>query len=201
MARDYAKTHARDTWHFESASHHSRTKNNTPGWVWLLVGLLTGIMVAVLLPYKDRLLGIPTVASAPSPETSSSVTTTETEAETPAEVQFDFYTLLPSMEVAPEPAATDKSAAAANAKDLAFIVQVGAFRNFAQADNLKANLSLLGLDTPHIQTVTLANNDIWYRVYLGPFVKEKDAKAQLEALSEQNIVDAAVLKVKLEKKT
>ncbi len=201
MARDYAKTHARDTWHFDSNTRSQRTKNSIPGWVWLLVGLLTGAAVVVLLPYKDRLLASQSAQTTAAPETANAVTSVETEAEAPAEVQFDFYTLLPSMEVAPDPVAKDKEAAAASAKDLAFIVQVGAFRNFAQADNLKANLSLLGLDTPHIQTVTLANNDIWYRVYLGPFVKESDAKAQLEALSEQNIVDAAVLKVKLERKT
>ena len=49
-----------------------------------------------------------------------------------------------------------------------FLLQAGAFQNPAEADNVKAKLALLGLES-NIETVDLPDKGTWYRVRLGPY--------------------------------
>jgi len=123
----------------------------------------------------------------------------------PPKPRFDFYTLLPEMEVVvpeeevppppappppprqPEPAAATArvepppAPAAAKAVEQAparpasavpatdsYLLQVGSFRSAEQAERLKAELALLGLQTS-IQKVTIDNRNTFHRVRVGPF--------------------------------
>jgi len=103
----------------------------------------------------------------------------------PAEgTSFDFYKLLPEMQVgkplemAPDSPAPGKTPSKPTPKDIttkpvktpetppanvSYILQAGAFRSHQEADNLRARLTLLGLE-PNIQTV-----DKLHRVRIGPF--------------------------------
>ena len=47
-----------------------------------------------------------------------------------------------------------------------YILQAGSFRQHGQADQLKAQLALKGIQA-NIQTVNI-NNDTWHRVRIGP---------------------------------
>lgn len=49
-----------------------------------------------------------------------------------------------------------------------YLLQVGSFRHFSDADQLKANLALLGIEAS-IQSVELADGETWHRVRIGPF--------------------------------
>jgi len=48
-----------------------------------------------------------------------------------------------------------------------YILQVGSFKDFADADKLKARLALMGVQAK-IETVTIGSRVSWHRVRIGP---------------------------------
>jgi len=128
--------------------------------------------------------------------------------------RFEFYTMLPEMEVAvPEealnrpapkimPGASAQPSAAPAAVASArppgsgdhYLLQVGSFRNRADAERVKANLALLGLRAA-IQTVSIDGTRTWHRVRAGPYTglaALKQARARLR----ENHFQSIVLKVR-----
>lgn len=85
--------------------------------------------------------------------------------------RFDFYTILPELEVAiPEEElieASKKPAPQNTTKSLDYMLQAGSFRNMEQADRLKAKLALQGI-VANIQTVRIRDGETWHRVRVGP---------------------------------
>lgn len=61
------------------------------------------------------------------------------------------------------------------------VLQVGAYRNWKEADRKRAELALLGLEA-NIETARINNQDT-YRVNLGPFKQERDFKNAQQTLS------------------
>ena len=119
----------------------------------------------------------------------------------PAKPKFEFYTLLPEMEVvvpdedlaAPAPAPAESSAAAetptsATDEDDApgdtdpalksghYVLQVASFRSIKDADGLKAQLTLLGFQ-PVVQTVAINSDEKWHRVRIGPYADRDSLEA------------------------
>ena len=168
----------------------------TPGWVWLLIGLLIGLAVAFIVylggfTVSELKNSLPPAQAEKSPPTDVRSVTKPSQpvpaAPTTAKPRFDFYTILPEMEVAvPEHEV--------NGKPGKYLLQAGAFRSFEEADRLKASLVLLGMEAS-IQTVTVNNKDTWYRVHIGPYkslAKVDAARARLK----ENRIETVVLKVK-----
>ena len=116
----------------------------------------------------------------------------------PAKPKFEFYTLLPEMEVvvpdedlaAPGPASAEGSgtaeapASAAAGDDTPgdtdpalksghYILQVASFRRIEDADGLRAQLTLRGFQ-PVVQTVAIDSDEKWHRVRIGPYA-DRDA--------------------------
>lgn len=96
--------------------------------------------------------------------------------------RFDFYTILPELEVViPEHELFGKdsdegksgspdhttSPPTSGDKNIRYMIQAGSFRNLEQADRLKAQLALHGIEAT-IQTVKINDNDTWHRVRVGP---------------------------------
>ncbi|MFO8024721.1 SPOR domain-containing protein [Thiohalophilus sp.] len=95
--------------------------------------------------------------------------------------RFDFYTILPELEVViPEynlfGEKSDKSEQKPDGSDqpvpqteddTRYIIQAGSFRNPEQADRLRAQLALHGIEAS-VQTVKINDNDTWHRVRVGP---------------------------------
>ena len=52
-------------------------------------------------------------------------------------------------------------------KNVRYMIQAGSFRSLEQADRLKAQLALHGIEAT-IQTVKINDNDTWHRVRVGP---------------------------------
>ena len=119
----------------------------------------------------------------------------------PAKPKFEFYTLLPEMEVvipdedlaAPGPAPAESSGTAkaptsAAVEDDAsgetdpalksghYILQVASFRSMKDADGLKAQLTLLGFQ-PVVQTVAINSDEKWHRVRIGPYADRDSLEA------------------------
>jgi cell division protein FtsN len=89
----------------------------------------------------------------------------------------------------PERVATAESGAPARDS---FILQAGAFQNPAEADNLKAKLALLGMES-NIETVALPDKGTWYRVRLGPF-RSLPEVTRVRAQLAQSGIDVALVR-------
>jgi cell division protein FtsN len=162
----------------------------------MLIGLLIGLGVAAVLYLQgaDRSVDLQALFSEPE-------TNTEAPSQTPAPIErerapaadqprFRYYELLPEDEVriprrdreTPPPS---PPVSATPAPEDPVILQTGSFRRFAQADEMKARLSLLGLD-PQVHEVQI-QGETWYRVHLGPFDDENRIRQALERLRSENI--------------
>jgi cell division protein FtsN len=168
---------------------------------WFLTGLLLGLSLSAVVIFKDLLPGradnTQAQATAPAPSSDSALITGEQESG-PAErsSRFDFFTVLPEMEVVvPEQElATEAGSAAAPAPDDRsgnYILQAGSFRNPADADQLKAQLALLGAQS-RIQMVTV-NDVTWHRVRIGPIQGARRVD-ELRRMLLENDIETLVLK-------
>ncbi len=167
-----------------------------PGWIWLLTGLAMGLAVALVVYLNQPRLspGMSQTTPAGSPPPSAAATTKKA----PAERRFDFYTLLPELEVVvPEtrdrrsPPVENSAASAPVATATGpYVLQAGSFRHAQEADSLKANLALLGVQAD-IQTVTV-DDSIWHRVRIGPYADFAELSRVRDQL-ERNQIDAVVL--------
>ncbi len=167
MPRDYAK------------SPRPRERRGLPGWVWMLGGLVIGLFVALLVyldkTHPDREAA--DIAGAVSGffqkkarEVHQTAPAKAKDSSHPGRPRFDFYTILPELEVAiPEEELVEQArhpdkAAAARGN---YILQAGSFRSADQADQLRARLALQGIEA-RIQTVKIKGGETWHRVRVGP---------------------------------
>ena len=177
-----------------------------PGWVWMVTGLFIGLFVAFLVHLKDNYPALSVPASEKVEKKSGRDTREVRKAKTdsiPAtpKTQFDFYTILPEMEIAIPYNETSESTIDKNAPfkhDSQFILQAGSFKTLAQADQVKASLALLGVEAT-IQSVTIDNTSngatTWHRVRLGPYDSFSKMN-QIRSRLRRNNIEALLLKLK-----
>jgi len=165
MPRDYAK------------SQHKENRP-IPGWIWMLAGLAIGLFVALLVYIKDNSSGklaiTETVAKVFQKQTETRGVKKERSTKPPEPVsnskpKFDFYTILPELEVAiPEQELINtNNNSSTNTTNQQYILQAGSFKKFEEADKLKARLALEGI-VANIQKVKINDSDTWHRVRIGP---------------------------------
>lgn len=119
-------------------------------------------------------------------------------AKAPEKPRFDFYKILPGGE---EPVTERELKEAARAvksqpeggKDV-YYIQAGSFQNPADADNQKARLAILGIDSS-VEPTSVADKGTWYRVRLGPYTKIGELNRVRQMLA-QNGIDANLVKLK-----
>jgi cell division protein FtsN len=193
MAKDYKNT----------KRPKDDTPKPTPGWVWMLGGLLIGLFVALLVYLKDDLPELaerakpaPVVdksrfASKADKQAAKKKAAAEKEAE--KKPRFDFYNLLPEMEVfiPPQEVAKEREK---TSESITYYLQAGSFRHMEDADRMRAQLALNNIES-HIQRVTINDSQTWYRVRVGPFQSARKMDKVRNRLREQS-VDPIVLKVK-----
>ncbi len=130
--------------------------------------------------------GATTVATAPATSTTS----------TPAasgEKKFDFYDILQKGDQATLPPPQAQSAPKAAASEKLYL-QLGAFSDPSDADNLKARLALTGTEAS-VQRIETPDKGTLYRVRIGPYGKPDEmnnARAQLAQIG----IESSVVKVK-----
>lgn len=179
-----------------TAGTRRKVSSGIPAWFLLLGGILIGLAIAGFLGFKGYLPQVTQHAPAP---VSDRVTPTDDEAELagkPEKSRFDFFKVLPEMEVViPEQELSrraEPSAETVPGKALdSFVLQAGSFRNAGDAEQMKARLALLG-SVANIQTVTV-NDETWHRVRLGPFEGARKAD-EMRRLLDDNNIDTLVLK-------
>ncbi|WP_129776242.1 SPOR domain-containing protein [Peristeroidobacter soli] len=111
--------------------------------------------------------------------------------------QFDFYEMLPKYEVViPEQDARGGAAPSVVAgpveKPGAYILQAGSFRNFKDADRVRALIALQGVESK-VQKVTI-DKDTWHRVRVGPITNLQKLEETRSKLRQAQI-DALVIRV------
>lgn len=219
MTRDYAKKKRRS--HF-----HSRTRQYTPppptfSWLWMASGVCLGILISAIVYWKFHSppAHAPIVVSMKTKtESSSHARKKENKKQahaTEPNNRFEFYNLLPNLnaellELATKSTHTDAEASLAQkpppptqytekareAFSAGYIIQAGSFKQFKHAQELKAQLALLGFQTS-IQTVKMKENEYWYRVYLGPFQEKAQAESSRQKLEQAQKLHSLVLKMRV----
>ncbi len=187
---------------YKRSNGRAKGGGRAPGsWVSFVSGLGIGLVVAVAFYFSDgRWPGLTTREAPPpaapsgeaapaAPEaTPEARPATEPTAELPAP-KFDFYKILPEIEVSvPESELADEKESAADAAAepespvasapaaAAYVLQVGAFQRFEDADQVKAQLALQGVQAT-IQRVVINGQEVWHRVHVGPFAAVSQAQA------------------------
>lgn len=177
-----------------------KTKSQVPGWVWMLAGLLVGLFIAFLV-YLQQIGG---TGALKEQLASGQRTPAKTDAravkkmpqvEAPKKdgIDFDFYKILPELEVVipQDELQTDEGTPLEKAN---YYLQVGSFKNADDAESRKAQLFLLNF-TPSVQTVTIDGNQTWHRVRIGPFSDTRSVDQARRRLQD-NGIDFIMLKDK-----
>lgn len=182
-------------------------------WTGMLVGMLVGVCMAAGVAWY--LMKSPSpfvnkeqpVVAKPQPDSTKPATpaVTEKSTATPGDgkQRFEFYKMLTDKQattavVPTRPADKSQSAKpqAADSKPAAVyesqILQAGSFSNVNDAENLKAKLALLGVEA-NIQTATIPDKGVWYRVRLGPY-KTADEMNHARGFLKQNGVESTPMR-------
>lgn len=184
MARDYK---------------HTKTKSSgsVSAWGGFTIGLLIGLGVATAVYIYDRRPGATLNAnSAPIGNEKENGTgnapTPDSAQSGDSGTEFDFYDMLPKqeVEVARDSTKPTSGSSAAGAIDTpgSYVLQVGSYRNYADADRVRAKLAIQGVES-NIQKISI-DNDVWHRVRIGPInnlnkledTRRKLREAQIDAL-------------------
>lgn len=107
--------------------------------------------------------------------------------------KFDFYTILPEKEVVipdHEIKTRTREEQVGKAKKTQYIIQAGSFRNYKDADRLKAQLALMGIESK-IEKATVGNA-IWNRIKIGPFTKMASVN-DIRSRLRKNKIDVVVM--------
>mgnify|MGYP006200719245 CR=1 FL=1 len=175
----------------------------TPGWVWLLGGLVGGaVIVMVLLMRNGGDVG--QLLPKPDPQARAPVASDEPvaqDAPEPRKPKYDFYDVLRDKEVVIPDAELNAQAQAeaarpadatvpANADSVRYLIQAGAFRSSADAEALKARIALTG-EVARVESAEIAGGTI-YRVRLGPYPNAGSLARAKQALGSHGIDAVAI---------
>ncbi len=172
-----------------------------PGWLGALFGLVLGLGVAAAIYLKDHRADAPLARAAKTEKrklrNTESAEGDGTEAGTPEEParSYDFYDRLPKFEVVvPE---KDKDVkpdikAVPETRRGTYVLQAGSYKNYADADRIRAQLALQGVESK-VQKVSV-DNDTWHRIRIGPISRLDDLN-RLRAILRKADVDVLVIRV------
>jgi cell division protein FtsN len=171
------------------------------GWTGAIFGLSVGLAVAGFIYFKDRHSDAPIAQAAkankkkyrgsepPDAEAGDSGAPEE-----PAK-SYDFYSMLPKFEVVvPEKEKDVKPdiRAVPETRRGTYVLQAGSYKNFADADRVRAQLALQGVESK-VQKVSV-DNDTWHRIRIGP-ISKLDELNRLRTLLRKADVDVLVIRV------
>jgi cell division protein FtsN len=132
-------------------------------------GALVGLVLAsAVFIYKSDAKKAP-LPETPQPEPHRAAKSDTAEATAESTDRYDFYEMLPNFEVVvPEKDRDVKRdlPAAKIERPGVYVLQAGSYRNQADADRVRAQLSLQGIEAK-VQRVAV-DNDVWHRVRIGP---------------------------------
>ena len=186
----------------------SKRTDSAPGWIWMLFGLGIGLVVAAGVYFRrapspaDHAIAsterpAPASERAPARRGSPARGASAGNAETAkaSDQRFDFYDILPQYEVVvPEVESTAGPSAKAKPVDEpgSYVLQAGSFGAAADAEKLKANLALLGIES-RVQKVAI-DDDVYHRVRIGP-ITDLDKLNRIRRQLHDAHINAMLMKV------
>lgn len=180
-----------------SATRRGR-KKSLPTWALIGAGLLAGVVIVLLVQFAIDRTREPNsglrnlVKRAQQPARPQAKPKKQPVKKPAAKPKYDFYTILTESEtVIPD---TVSSREIKTEKNVSYVLQVGSFSEYSDADTLKARLAFSGL-VAHIQKINVPNKGTFHRVRLGPYsdpLKLDKAHRKLKKLN----IPALRLKVK-----
>jgi cell division protein FtsN len=190
MARDYRPRHRRPAGGFS-------------GWVGLACGLAFGLAIAAGVYIKDHR---PDTQSAQIAKIDKKKPRNNNEAPPDADGAdpgapddagrpYDFYDRLPKFEVVVPEKEKDVRPdvrAVPETRRGTYVLQAGSYKNFADADRVRAQLALQGIESK-VQKVSV-DNDTWHRIRIGP-ISNLDQLNRLRTILRKADVDVLVIRV------
>jgi cell division protein FtsN len=165
------------------------------GWIGVICGLAAGLGVAAFVYLKDHHSEAPAAHTTKADKKKTHGGDAIPEAGEPAMEEpaksYDFYDKLPKFEVVvPEKEKDVKpdSRAVPETRRGTYVLQAGSYKNFADADRIRAQLALQGIESK-VQKVSV-DSDTWHRIRIGPIsnldelnkLRQKLRKADLDVL-------------------
>lgn len=166
MTQDFAKPHKAEM----------QKPSNPPPWLLFMTGFTAGAFVTFLAMLWYFVAPV-------EPDSQASVNPVPEPNPPVEEMEWEFYEIFPKSVVPVEEYNEDGEKVMLDQS--AWILQVGSFRNPDDADELRAELILMGFDvvTKEIE-VDGAN---WHRVIVGPFEAELDRNRAQDKLAQAQI--------------
>jgi cell division protein FtsN len=183
MARDYKPRH--------------KQPGGFSGWLGLACGLVLGLAVAGVVYLKDHRLDAPQTHAGRAVKNRPHGNEAPEAGEAAADDSktYAFYEMLPKFEVVvPE---KDKDVRpdikpAPETRSGTYVLQAGSYKNFADADRVRAKLALQGIES-NVQKVTV-ENDTWHRIRIGPISNLDELNRKRQILRKAD-VDVLVIRV------
>jgi cell division protein FtsN len=185
-----------------SRDYKTKRRKNTgfSGWVGGLWGLAMGLGVAGIVYIKDHRPDAQIARSAKADKKKSrgnevpEAETADSGAEEPAK-SYDFYDMLPKFEVVVPEKEKDVRPDIKSVPETrrgTYVLQAGSYKNFADADRVRAKLALQGVESK-VQKVSV-DNDTWHRIRIGPISKLDELNRLRQTLRKAD-VDVLVIRV------
>lgn len=172
---------ARKTTRRGASRAKAKPSQRLPIWLVAALILVAGLFIAFLFQLEPGRETVKRGANTPAPAVKQAPAKPKKQS-----TSYDFYTLLPESEVTvpkgraePPPAPkTEPEKPAAAQPSQQYFLQAGSFRQRADADRVRAQIILMGLDV-RTEDAKLANGETWHRVQVGPFAdRNKLSQAQ-----------------------
>ena len=196
-----------------------RERTAWPAWVWLGIGVLLGLAISATVLIKDwapmlrkKNLPQPNAEATAPKESEQAVADEASKKPGPPKKQYDFYSVLPEMEVVipdaelsakaraeqqkqqaaiaaaqnnPNAATTPPVAAPPADANAHYVLLAGSYGDAKTADEAKAKLAMLGI-IAKVQTVSV-NGKTWNRVMVGPYANASDTEAAQKTLGDAGV--------------
>lgn len=170
------------------------SSNGFSGWLGLGLGLALGLAIAVGIYVKDHKPDVAAVKPSKHEKRRSADSEVPLEDEAPAK-SYDFYDMLPKFEVVVPEKDKDVKAdmrAAPETRPGTYVLQAGSYKNFSDADRIRAQLALQGIESK-VQKVSV-DTDTWHRIRIGPLSNLDELNRMRQKLRKSDI-DVLVIRV------
>lgn len=190
MARDYRKPRRR------------APGGPFSGWTGLAWGLALGLAIAAVVYIRDHRPSSPAAQAllkserkrphVPDPADADAADAGNGE---DSSKSYAFYDMLPKFEVVVPEKEKDvrpDSRAVPETRRGTYVLQAGSYKSFADADRVRAQLALQGVESK-VQKVSV-DNDTWHRIRIGP-ISNLDELNRLRTILRKADVDVLVIRV------
>ncbi len=170
------------------------------GWV-SSCGLGVGLAIAGIVYVKDHRPDTPATRSAKADKKKSrgyeqpDAESMDAGARDDGAKSYAFYDMLPKFEVVVPEKEKDVRPdirAVPETRRGTYVLQAGSYKNFADADRVRAQLALQGVESK-VQKVSV-DNDTWHRIRIGP-ISKLDELNRLRTILRKADVDVLVIRV------